>query len=65
MHVYKVDSTEWATEFVRNMLGAPSTTQTDREPISPFPPGYMMKTEEKQEMSNGLKTAIKKESEEE
>ena len=41
MHVYKVESNEWATEFVRNMLGAPSTTQPDREPISPFPPGFM------------------------
>ena len=47
MHVYKVESNEWATEFVRSMLGAASTTQTDREPISPFPPGFMVKTEEK------------------
>lgn len=45
MHVYKVESAEWATEFVRNMLGAPSTTQPDREPISPFPPGFMQKVQ--------------------
>jgi hypothetical protein len=68
MHVYKVESNEWATEFVRNMLGAPSTTQTDREPISPFPPGFMLKTEEKkdtsQQSSNTLKTLISRSEEE-
>jgi hypothetical protein len=66
MHVYKVEANEWATEFVRNMLGAASTTQTDREPISPFPPGFMIKTEEKKEQPtiSGLKSVIRKEDDE-
>jgi hypothetical protein len=67
MHVYKVEANEWATEFVRNMLGAASTTQTDREPISPFPPGFMIKSEEKKESpqsSNTLKTLINRGDEE-
>jgi hypothetical protein len=68
MHVYKVEANEWATEFVRNMLGAASTTQTDRDPISPFPPGFMLKSEEKKESpsqsSNTLKTLINRGDEE-
>ena len=48
------------------MLGAASTTQTDREPISPFPPGFMIKTEEKKEQPtiSGLKSVIRKEDDE-
>lgn len=41
MHVYKVESTDWASQFVRSMLGAPSTSEQERTPISPFPPGFM------------------------
>lgn len=52
MHVYKLDSTEWATEFVRNMLGAPSTSQQDRDPISPFPPGFMNNVQSEQNTIN-------------
>ena len=50
------------------MLGAASTTQTDRDPISPFPPGFMLKSEEKKESpsqsSNTLKTLINRGDEE-
>ena len=58
LHIYKVDSTDWATEFVRSMLGAPTSTETERSPISPFPPGFMVQQKTDTEVQEPVVTQI-------
>lgn len=40
MNIYRSETTDWATSFAKNLLGFPISEEQEREPISPFPPGW-------------------------